>query len=80
MDNTMEGYISIAVFPNEIEAELAQATLAAADIESFLQLDDTGGMMPVFQHIKGVQLYVEPQFAEEAKMVLSTPSTESIGQ
>ncbi len=76
----MEGYVSVAVFPNEMEAELAQATLAAAGIESFLQLDDTGGMLPVFQQIKGVQLYVEPQFAEEAKMVLSTPSTEQLDQ
>lgn len=76
----MEGYVSIAVFPNEVDAELAQATLAAAGIESFLQSDDSGGMMPVFQQIKGVQLLVDPQFAEEAKMVLSTPSTEALGQ
>jgi hypothetical protein len=76
----MEGYVSIAVFPSEVDAELAQATLAAAGIESFLQSDDSGGMMPVFQQIKGVQLFVEPQYADEAKLVLSTPSTQTLDQ
>ena len=76
----MEGYVSIAVFSSEVDAELAQATLAAAGIESFLQTDDSGGMMPVFQQIKGVQIFVEPQYAEEAKLVLSTPSTEQPSQ
>ena len=76
----MEGYISVAVFPSEVDAELAQATLAAAGIESFLQSDDSGGMMPVFQQIEGVQIFVEPQFVEEAKMVLSTPPTEGLSQ
>lgn len=70
----MEGYVSVAVFATEVDAELAQATLAAAGIESFVQSDDSGGMMPVFQPIRGVQVYVEPQYADEAKMVLSTPS------
>ena len=76
----MEGYISIAVFPSEVDGELAQATLAAAGIESFLHSDDSGGMMPVFQQIQGVQLWVEPQYAEEAKLVLSTPSTQGLEQ
>jgi hypothetical protein len=76
----LEGYVSIAEFPSQVDAELAQATLAAAGIESFLHTDDTGGMLPVFQQIEGVQLYVEPQYAEEAKLVLSTPPAEQPGQ
>jgi putative signal transducing protein len=76
----MEGYVSVAVFPSEVDAELAQATLAAAGIESFVQSDDSGGMMPVFQQIQGVQLWVEPQYAEEAKLVLSTTSIPGLDQ
>ena len=72
----MEGYVSIATFPNEVEAELAQATLAAGGIESFLKFEDTGGMMPVLQHAEGVHLLVEPRNAEEARILLSTPSVE----
>lgn len=72
----MEGYISIATFSTEIEAELAQATLAAAGIESFLKYEDTGHMMPVLQHVKGVQLLVASEFVEEAKTILSTPPSE----
>ena len=76
----MEGYVSIATFPNEVEAELAQATLAAADIESYLKFEDTGGMMPVLQHSEGVELLVNPQNVEEAKLLLSAPSTAEADQ
>ena len=76
----MEGYISVATFANEVEADLAQATLAAAGIESFLKFEDTGGMMPVLQQSEGIQLLVEPDHAEEAKILLSSPSVEETDQ
>ena len=70
----MEGYISVGVYANELEAELAQATLAAAGIESILKFEDSGGMMPVLQQSEGVRLFVEEANIEEAKLVLQTPA------
>lgn len=76
MRTIMEGYVVVATFLNEIDAELAQATLAAAGIESFLQYEDTGHMMPVLQQSEGVKILVNPKDLEEAKIILSTPISE----
>ena len=72
-----EDIVPVAVFSNEIEAELAQATLAAAGIESYLKFDDTGGMMPVLQQAEGVALMVRKDRYAEAQTVLTTPASES---
>lgn len=72
-----EDIVPVAVFSNEIEAELAQATLAAAGIESYLKFDDTGGMMPVLQQAEGVALLVRKDRYAEAQTVLTTPASES---
>jgi len=72
----MEGYIKIAIFSTEIEADVAQATLSAAGIESFLKFEDTGHMMPVLQQAEGVQLLVAPENVDEARTVLSTQPCE----
>jgi hypothetical protein len=72
----MEGYVLAATYNDEVEAELAQATLAAAGIESFLQYEDVGGMLPVLQQSKGIKILVEPKNLEEAKLVLSTEATQ----
>ncbi len=71
----MEGYVVVATFSTHMEAELAQATLAAAEIESFLQLDDTGGMLPSLQESGGVKLLVDPSRLDEARMILSEQAT-----
>ena len=76
----MEGFVSVATFTSEVEADLAQATLAAAGIESYLKFEDTGGMMPVLQQSKGIELLVEPQNVEEARTILSTPSIQQADQ
>ncbi len=72
----MENFIPVATYSTEIEAELAQATLAAAGIESYLKFEDIGGMMPWMQQIKGINLLVDENNRAEASMVLSTPSTD----
>ena len=72
----MENYIQVATFSNEVEADLAQATLAAAGIQSYLKYEDTGGMMPILQQSEGVKLLVDEKDAEEAKTILTTPSIE----
>ncbi len=71
----MEGYVPVSTFSNQVDAELAQATLEAAGIESYLKYEDTGGMMPVLQQSEGVQLLVAPADLEEAKDILSNQST-----
>ena len=48
----MEGYVSVAVFATEVDAELAQATLAAAGIESFVQSDE--GRQTVFVPLRSI--------------------------
>ncbi len=77
MNSQANDIIPVAVFSNEIEAELAQATLAAAGIESFLKFDDTGGMMPVLQQAEGVALLVRKERYAEAQTVLTTPASDS---
>lgn len=72
----MDEYIQIATFNNEIEAELAQATLGAAGIESFLKYEDTGGMMPILQQSEGIKLLVERKYELEAKGLLNNQATE----
>ena len=68
----MEGYIEIQTFSTEIDAELAQATLAAAGIESYLEFEDNGHMMRVLQQAEGVKLLVAPENVEEAREILSS--------
>jgi hypothetical protein len=75
-----EHLVSVAAFMNEMEAEVAQATLAAAGIHSLLKCDDAGGMMPNFQQSEGVKLLVEEHDVEEAKVLLSTPADEQFDQ
>ena len=66
----IEGLVPVATYSSEIDAELAQATLAAAGIEAFLKYEDTGGMMPVLQQSEGVKLLVDPSNLEEARSIL----------
>lgn len=71
-----QDYISVATFTNEVEAELAQATLAAAGIQSFLKYEDIGGMMPVLQESEGVDVLVDKKDLLEAKAVLNERASE----
>jgi hypothetical protein len=71
----MEEYVVVETFINEVEAELAQATLAAAGIESFLKYEDIGGMLPPLQESGGVRVLVRPSNLEEAKALLSQQAT-----
>ena len=72
----MERFIAVATYSTEIDAELAQATLANAGIESFLQFEDTGGMMPVLQQSEGVRLLIDEKDELEARAILSDEAAE----
>ncbi len=73
----MEGYVAVATYSTEMEAEIAQGTLEAAGIESFLKYEDTGGMMPVLQQSEGVKLLVDPSHLEEARAILQSEPSDS---
>ena len=66
----MENFVVIATYSNQFEAEVAQATLAEAEIESFLKFDDTGGMLPALQLTAGVRLLVDRVDEPEARTLL----------
>ena len=72
----MDRYVAAATFVNEVEAELAQATLAAAGIESFLKFEDIGGMLPSLQESEGIQVLVDEKPLVEAQAVLNDQATE----
>jgi hypothetical protein len=67
----MESFEVVATFSSEFEAELAQATLAAAGIQSALKQDDAGGMLTALLQKDGVRVVVAPENAAEARKVLS---------
>lgn len=74
----MEQFEVVATYSSEIEAELAQATLSAAGIESFRKLDDAGGMITALLLQKGgVRILVAAAKAAEAREVL-TGTAESL--
>jgi hypothetical protein len=75
----MERFVAVATYMNELEAELAQATLAAAGIESFLKYEDIGGMLPVLQESEGVRVLVEEERLVEARAVLTERAEEDPG-
>ncbi len=73
----MDDYIAVAIFANEVDAQLAQATLAAAGIESVISFEDVGHMLPSLQQVGGVRLMVDPASEEEARTILTSAATEA---
>lgn len=62
--------VEVGVYPSRNDAELAQATLAAAGIPSVLSADDAGGAYP-FDLSGGARLFVGEADAEAATALLS---------
>jgi len=63
--------IEVGVYPTRSDAELAQAALAAAGIQSVLSADDAGGAYP-FDLSGGARLFVDEADAEGAAALLRT--------
>jgi hypothetical protein len=61
--------IEVGVYPSRSEAELAQAALAAAGIQSVISSDDAGGAYP-FDLSGGARLLVDEADARRAAAVL----------
>lgn len=66
--------VEVGAYPTRSEAELAQATLAAAGIPSRLISDDAGGAYP-FDLSGGARLLVDEADAEDAVAALAGQPT-----
>lgn len=74
-----EDLVVIETFPSVIAAEMAKSALDAAEIDSFLQSDDSGHLDPALSLTNGVKLLVRADDAAAAAEVLEqgTPAEES---
>ena len=64
-----EALVVVSTFPNVIDAELAKSALDAADVDSFIQADDAGGMRPHLA-MPHVRLLVRAEDADRAAEIL----------
>jgi hypothetical protein len=69
----MGAKVEAGVYPTRSDAELAQAALAAAGIESVLVADDAGGAYP-FDLSGGARVLVEESEAADAAEILGERS------
>ena len=65
--------VVLRTFENVIDAELAKSALEAADVDSFIQTDDAGGMRPHLG-MNQVRLVVRSDDAERALGILGEPN------
>jgi hypothetical protein len=72
-------YIEVAVFNNDIEAEIAKGRLVENGIDAVITKDDCGGMMPNFQLTEGVRLRVAPEQHRMAEELLQNQPAEGSG-
>jgi len=74
-----EDLVVIQTYPSVIAAEMAKSALDAAEIDSFLQSDDSGHLDPALSMTNGVKLLVRSEDAAAAAEVLEqiTPAEES---
>ena len=70
----------IRTYSTEVEAQLAQAALAADGIPSIVLPDNAGGMLPVLQVLFPVRLAVRSEDAEAAREILDAPPGEMDSQ
>jgi hypothetical protein len=61
--------VQVAAFPARSDAELAQAVLVTAGIQSLVTADDAGGAYP-FDLTGGARLLVDEADAEDATAIL----------
>lgn len=62
--------VVVAEFSSELDAEIAKGHLEAAGIEVSVVKDDGGSMFPSLQQTEGVQLLVDEEKQEEARLTL----------
>ena len=70
-DEWSDEWPTVATFPSEVEADMAQGALGADGIEAIVWKDDAGGMYPSLQPVYGVALRVAPEQLERAREILA---------
>ena len=63
--------VVVRTFNTAIDAELAKSALDAADVDSFIQMDDAGGMRPHMVFAQGARLIVRAEDADRAAGILN---------
>ena len=66
----MSEVVVIKMFSNEMDAAMAQQSLAGSGVKAFVSQDDAGGMEPHLQRTNGVRLLVNRADAERAQEIL----------
>jgi hypothetical protein len=62
--------VIVGEFENEIDAEIAKGHLESAGIKASIIKDDAGGMFPSLQNTEGVQVSVDEDEEEKARIIL----------
>jgi Putative prokaryotic signal transducing protein len=70
--------IEVGAYPTRLDAELAQAALEAAGVQSVLTSDDAGGAYP-FDLGGGARLLVDEADAADAAEILGTGPADTPG-
>ena len=65
-----DGFVMIRTFGNEVDAQIAQGTLASLGVSALLETDNCGGMRPHLDLTIGVRLLVAQADAERAREIL----------
>ncbi len=71
--------IEVGAYSTRLDAELAQAALAAAGVPSVLTADDAGGAYPFDLTGGGARLLVDEADAQVAAEILRTDRTDTQG-
>jgi hypothetical protein len=65
-----ENLVIAGTYLNQVDAELAQGALRAADIDAIVSADDVGGLEPGLWVGQGVKVLVRANDLERAKAIL----------
>ena len=68
----MEDLVTVASFPDVVQADLAKERLAVEGIRAFVIGELTAGVMPYIAGSTGVEVQVEPKDVERAREILSS--------
>lgn len=66
-----DGFVVIRTFGNEVDAQIAQGTLASLGVSALLETDNCGGMRPHLDLTVGVRLLVAQPDADRALEILA---------
>jgi hypothetical protein len=76
----MTDLVTVALFADRIEAELARGALDAAGIYAVIAADDAGQQNPGLDFSRGVGVFVRPEDVAAAKGVLHNATGRSGGE